>query len=86
MGMNMTEKILAAHAGLKKVSAGQLITCKLDMVLANEQELREAGLQSMTEVKFENSISRATNNIDHVQYRFNTVLEIIESAIKETNI
>ncbi len=36
--------------------------------------------------EFENSISRATNNIDHVQYRFNTVLEIIESAIKETNI
>lgn len=31
-----------------------------DMVLANEMELREAGLQSMTEVKFENSISRAT--------------------------
>lgn len=31
-----------------------------DMVLANERELREAGLQSMTEVKFENSISRTT--------------------------
>ena len=31
-----------------------------DMVLANEEELRERGLQSMTEVKFENSISRAT--------------------------
>ena len=31
-----------------------------DMVLANEGELRSAGLQSMTEVKFENTISRAT--------------------------
>ena len=31
-----------------------------DMVLKNENELRDAGLQSMTEVKFENSISRAT--------------------------
>ena len=31
-----------------------------DMVLANEGELRNAGLQSMTEVKFENSISRTT--------------------------
>ena len=31
-----------------------------DMVLANETELRNAGLQSMTEVKFENTISRAT--------------------------
>ena len=30
------------------------------MVLDNEQELRDAGLQSMTEVKFENSINRAT--------------------------
>ena len=29
-------------------------------VLKNEEELRDAGLQSMTEVKFENSISRAT--------------------------
>ena len=31
-----------------------------DMILANEEELREAGLQSLTEVKFENSINRAT--------------------------
>lgn len=31
-----------------------------DIVLANEGELRNAGLQSMTEVKFENSISRLT--------------------------
>lgn len=36
MGMNMTEKILAKHAGLESVSAGQLIFCKLDMVLAND--------------------------------------------------
>jgi len=36
MGMNMTEKILARHAGLESVVPGQLITCKLDMVLAND--------------------------------------------------
>ena len=36
MGMNMSEKILARHAGLASVEAGQLITCKLDMVLAND--------------------------------------------------
>jgi len=36
MGMNMSEKILARHAGLDSVEAGQLITCKLDMVLAND--------------------------------------------------
>lgn len=32
----MTEKILAKHAGLDNVKPGQLITCKLDMVLAND--------------------------------------------------
>ena len=36
MGMNMTEKILAKHAGLDYVTAGQLIFCQLDMVLAND--------------------------------------------------
>jgi len=32
MGMTMTQKILADHAGLDKVSPGQLIKAKLDMV------------------------------------------------------
>ncbi|WP_321092121.1 3-isopropylmalate dehydratase large subunit [Anaeroplasma sp.] len=32
----MTQKILAAHAGLKEVTAGQLITCKLDLVHGND--------------------------------------------------
>ena len=36
MGMTMTQKILAAHAGLDKVVPGQLISAKLDMVLAND--------------------------------------------------
>lgn len=36
MAMTMTQKILAAHAGMDSVSAGQLITCKLDMVLGND--------------------------------------------------
>ena len=36
MGMNMTEKILARHAGRGSVAAGELITCTLDMVLAND--------------------------------------------------
>lgn len=36
MGMTMTQKILAAHAGLDKVEAGQLIEAKLDLVLAND--------------------------------------------------
>ena len=36
MGMTMTQKILAAHAGLDKVVAGQLIEAKLDVVMAND--------------------------------------------------
>ena len=36
MGMTMSQKILAAHAGLEKVEAGQLIEAKLDLVLGND--------------------------------------------------
>ena len=36
MGMTMTQKILAAHAGLDQVVAGQLINAKLDIVLGND--------------------------------------------------
>ena len=36
MGMTMTQKILAAHAGLASVEAGQLISAKLDIVLGND--------------------------------------------------
>ncbi len=36
MAMTMTQKILAAHAGLKEVKAGQLIEAELDMVLGND--------------------------------------------------
>lgn len=54
MGMTMTQKILAAHAGLEKVEAGQLIKCKLDMVLGNDvttpvaiKEFQKAGFDSV---------------------------------------
>lgn len=36
MGMTMTQKILAAHAGLEEVTAGQLIEADLDLVLGND--------------------------------------------------
>ena len=36
MSMTMTQKILAAHAGLQSVTAGQLIEAKLDLVLGND--------------------------------------------------
>lgn len=36
MGMTMTQKILAAHAGLEQVESGQLILVNLDLVLGND--------------------------------------------------
>ncbi len=54
MGMTMTQKILAAHAGEQKVTAGQLIRAKLDMVLGNDitspvaiNEFNKAGFDSV---------------------------------------
>ena len=36
MAMNMSEKILARHAGIESVEAGQLVVCELDLVMAND--------------------------------------------------
>lgn len=54
MGMTMTQKILAAHAGLDSVSAGQLIQAKVDLVLGNDittpvaiNEFEKAGFQKV---------------------------------------
>ena len=54
MGMTMTQKILAAHAGLKEVRAGQLIEAKLDIVLGNDittpvavREFKKAGFDKV---------------------------------------
>ena len=54
MGMTMTQKILAAHAGLETVNAGQLIKAKLDIVLCNDittpvavNEFKKAGFDSV---------------------------------------
>ncbi|MCI8809930.1 MAG: 3-isopropylmalate dehydratase large subunit [Oscillibacter sp.] len=54
MGMTMTQKILAKHAGLESVRAGQLIQVKLDLVLGNDittpvaiNEFEAAGFNSV---------------------------------------
>lgn len=54
MGMTMTQKILAAHAGLSEVKPGQLIKAKLDIVLGNDittpvavNEFKKAGFDSV---------------------------------------
>lgn len=36
MGMTISQKILAAHAGKEYVQAGELVNCKLDIVLGND--------------------------------------------------
>ena len=36
MGMTLTQKILARHAGLESVVAGQLIEARLDLALGND--------------------------------------------------
>ncbi len=58
MPMTMSQKILAAHAGLKEVKAGQLINARLDLVLANDitgpvaiNEFKKAGAQSVSDGK-----------------------------------
>ena len=54
MGMTMTQKILAAHAGLEEVTSGQLIMASLDMVLGNDitapvaiREFEKAGFEGV---------------------------------------
>ena len=54
MGMTMTQKILAAHAGMDHVVAGQLINTKLDLVLGNDitspvaiNEFEKAGVNNV---------------------------------------
>ena len=54
MGMTMTQKILADHAGLESVVAGQLISAKLDIVLGNDittpvaiNEFKKAGFEEV---------------------------------------
>lgn len=54
------ERITRLFGSAKKNRVKRSRVLFSDMVLANETELRNAGLQSMTEVKFENTISRAT--------------------------
>lgn len=58
MGMTMTQKILAAHAGLPSVKSGQLINANLDIVLGNDittpvaiNEFKKAGFDGVFDKK-----------------------------------
>ncbi|MGI9860771.1 3-isopropylmalate dehydratase large subunit, partial [Moorella naiadis] len=54
MGMTITEKILAAHAGLEAVEPGQLINARMDLALGNDitaplaiQEFKKLGVKKV---------------------------------------
>ncbi|WP_406676921.1 3-isopropylmalate dehydratase large subunit [Moorella sp. ACPs] len=54
MGMTITEKILAAHAGLEKVEPGQLINARIDLALGNDitaplaiKEFKQLGIKKV---------------------------------------
>lgn len=54
MGMTMTQKIIAHHAGLSEVHSGQLVTVKVDMVLSNDitgpvaiREMEKSGMEKV---------------------------------------
>ncbi len=56
MGMTLSQKILAKHAGLYEVKAGQLINAQLDLVLANDitgpvaiKEFKKAGIKKVAD-------------------------------------
>lgn len=56
MGMTLSQKILAKHAGLDEVKAGQLINAQLDLVLANDitgpvaiKEFKKAGIKKVAD-------------------------------------
>ena len=70
MGMTMTQKILAAHAGLEEVKPGQFIEADLDIVLGNDittpvavKEFRKMGIDYDTR-KF--NISFSDDEIEYI--------------------
>ena len=88
---NDHERIARLFGSSKKEKVRRSRLLFADMVLANEGELRKAGLQSMTEVKFENSISRATaianpRQIERVIRGSEFELELIYNVEDETQV
>ena len=91
MGMTMTQKILAAHAGLPEVKAGQLIRAKLDMVLGNDiniglaiLECPEASenIQSGDEVAIDFDTGLITNLTKGETYQANPFPAFIKEIIQ----
>jgi hypothetical protein len=75
MAMTMTQKILAAHAGLDSVKAGQLIMADLDLVLGNDvtspvaiNEFNKAGFSGIFDK------NKVTMVMDHFAPKANVAL------------
>ena len=71
MGMTMTQKILAAHAGLERVVEGQLISAKLDIVLGND----------ITTPVAVNEFKKAGFDKVFVQSHWNTIITILQELL-----
>ena len=79
MGMTMTQKILAHHAGLESVRAGQLIMAKLDLVLGNDitspvaiNEFEKKGFTTRI-LRRQSSVSSAVHLQRHFLLRITTM-------------
>ena len=78
MGMTQTQKILAAHAGLAEVKAGQLINAKLDIVLGNDittpvaiNEFEKAGFNGVFDkehIAIVQAVPRVRQQVRHPQF------------------
>ena len=69
MGMTMTQKILAAHTGLAKVKAGQLIEANLDLVLGNDVTAPVA-IKEMEKINTDKVFTRNTVCVKIARYEF----------------
>ena len=91
MGMTMTQKILAKHAGLDKVEAGQLIEANLDLVLGNDitspvaihemKKLKNQEVFDKDKVTILNRNSADVIRTDFIEYTQNHLLNILKHRI-----
>ena len=95
MGMTMTQKILAKHAGLDHVVPGQLVEAKLDLVLGNDitapvaiTEFDKAGLTQVFEAVLENkpfimNVYRCVSREKMENYLYKLTYHLIAGVVEE---
>ena len=86
MGMTMTQKILAKHAGLDEVKAGQLIEANLDLVLGNDVTapvaIGEMKKMNVDCVFCKDKIALVPDHFTSSQQNFTSVLKILQKKIR----